>query len=173
MSFIIIEWCDGTWKSFLANQLSEKLWWEIVHFSAPKWDAFTEYYDFYMQNRWKNLILDRFLFGEQVYWKIYRKKWMSTENYNTLMELYKQNWDIAILCYLSDNKIKDIFKTRWEEFTQIKDISKIQKSYKLLMWKVKNCILYNFMITDVDTLLNNLTPYIWKNTTQHNYHLMM
>jgi thymidylate kinase len=71
--FIVIEGCDKSGKSTLANAISEKFGCKIVHFGKPKKHPATEYAEYALSNN-DNLVLDRFYLGELVYGPLLRGK---------------------------------------------------------------------------------------------------
>lgn len=63
----ILEGCDGSGKTTVANQLSKLLDAEIIHCSQYTPNDFYFFHDVAMAAREKNIIADRFCYGQFVY----------------------------------------------------------------------------------------------------------
>lgn len=146
--FIIIEWCDGTWKTTLVNFVQEKTWFEIVKFSQPKTkNPYKEYLDFIKQNRDKDLILDRFWIWETIYWPLYRGKWLKQEEIKALKKLTAR--DLYIITYTDNKNILEVFKNRGEDFTKPEHIEKINWDFFRFLhnnFRINYRLMYDFNI---------------------------
>ena len=159
---IIIEWCDKTGKTTLANYLSESLWMKIVKFSAPKVeDVFWSYQTFFgtvKENKKKavndNIIVDRSRIGEAVYWPIYRKKGLKKFQIKRLDEACKINNDLIIRCDTDKWTIKKKFIEDKEDFAQAKDIGRIQRYFlKVMKWLKTTVIQYDWKLSNMDSIV--------------------
>ena len=159
---IIIEWCDKTGKTTLANYLSESLWMKIVKFSAQNVeDVFWSYQTFLgkvKENKKKavndNIIVDRSRIGEAVYWPIYRKKGLKKFQIKRLDEACKINNDLIIRCDTDKWTIKKKFIEDKEDFAQAKDIGRIQRYFlKVMKWLKTTVIQYDWKLSNMDSIV--------------------
>lgn len=154
---ISVEGCDKTWKSTLVAELVKELKLNVIKTNAPKTDnPFEEYMEVIRDTERKNVILDRFFVGENVYGPIYRDKWLTEEQFNTLSDLTKK--DIHILCQTDVPTIIQKFREDGEEFTKEEDVEQIvqkfQEEYKKLDWMV---FIYDYKKNTIEQLLAPIT----------------
>lgn len=167
---IFLEWTDGTWKTTLAEKLSEKTWWPIVKFSQPKTDnptkEFLEYYDpenpLYI---WDNVIVDRCWISETIYGPM---KWRPTMYMKDKKKFIKATKDdLYIICHTKPSNIKHVFETRWEDYIDFEEAKIINQKYLnryKTLWKHLYMLLYNFKVDwkDMDKYYNNYIKHnIW------------
>ena len=128
MSVIIIEGCDKTGKTTLANKLSSQLGYEIVKCGQPIGDPYEEYVNKLLEH--DKIIFDRFLYGELVYGPLYRKKSQLSDTQIYNLELLLRARDATLIhCKAEKSFIEKKFKSENEDFVQVKDIDKILSSY--------------------------------------------
>lgn len=168
---IIVDWCDWTWKTTLVNELLKQLPdYRVVKFSQPKTDnPFEEwiwYYQPWHKNYiWDNVILDRCRMSEVIYWKVLKRKNQLTKAQINEF-LYLTQWFVYIVshCYLET--IQQVFNTRWEDFIDINQASRVnylyKKLYTLYWWE--NRLLYNFKKD-----WKNLQKYVKKILKKNNF----
>lgn len=120
---IIIEGCDKTGKTTLANSLNKKLGFDIVKFNQPKTDnPYFEYMSF-LEKVDNPKIVDRFHVGEFVYPVIYNRPMVLTRRHFRIIDLSLQTLGaIKILASTNVEFIKNKFKKDGEEVNKIQDI---------------------------------------------------
>lgn len=142
---IIIDWCDGTWKTTLANIIREELPdnREIIHFSYPKTDnAFTEFKPAYEANEFA--IFDRSWLDEMIYsWIKWRRKFTEDE-----VKFFQESTkdDIYIICVTDIENIKKAFAERWEDYINQDEANLVNEFFRNnaeeLIWS-DNVIFYD------------------------------
>jgi len=156
-----IEWIDKTWKSTLVKYLRVELNLLVVKFSQPKTeDAFSEYIEFFWtvkdnkkETRNDNIICDRSRIWENVYWPVYRKKWLKKFQIKKLDESCKANWDLIIRCSTDKWMIKKKFKEDNETFAQLKDVWRLERYFrKTLKWLKTTVIEYDRQLWNMESI---------------------
>lgn len=152
---IILEGCDKTGKTTLAEYLRDKHKYEIVKCSQPKGDPFLEYIH-KLKKAGKNVVFDRFHLGEEVYGPIYRgKSGLTKDSFASIEDYANKLGAVMILCTDTPQHIINRFKTENETFTQEKDVRNIVDTYAQLFIKSKiKTKKYHIMMTPHDLLKN-------------------
>ncbi len=158
---IHVEWCDKTGKTTLIKYLQDNLWWEVVKFSQPKTkNPFQEYKDFLLESQGKNLILDRSWLWENVYWPIYRNKWLTPEHFEILDDICESNNDLFIITHQDVETVSKNFVIDWETFTKDEHIKPIIDQF-IEEWSKLNTtkMLYNYKLQNLDSILDLVTSW--------------
>ena len=121
MRLVILEGCDRTGKTTLANQLVERHSFKYIHCGQPKGDLYEEYMQILqdIEKEGVDTVIDRFVYGEFVYGPLYRGEAALDEQQLRNIELKALSLN-AMLIYCVDeaeNIIKR-FKTAGEDFAR-------------------------------------------------------
>lgn len=100
---IILEGCDGTGKTTLANQLSKLLDAKIIHCSTTTPNTFDYFMDIVKAGETTHIIADRFCYGQFVYQDEYDRP--LGHNGNSLDELHK------LEAYMAKYPVKLVYVT--------------------------------------------------------------
>jgi dephospho-CoA kinase len=129
MTHIILEGCDLTGKTTLANYLSEKLHYPIVKFSSPKNDPYESYVNALMTAQ--PTIFDRLYIGECVYGPIKRSKsYLSNERVMEIETLASQFETFNIYTVDTTENIKERYKERGDSYINEDEIESIVSEYE-------------------------------------------
>lgn len=137
---IIIEGCDKTGKTTLANRLSEMLEMPIKKFSAPTGDPFPEYMKFLIDTKQPHII-DRFYLGENVYGPLKRGASQLDFRRNRIIEMTcKLLGTFNILADGDVETIAEAFEKEKETFVTAEEIPQIVQGFRkqvvdsMLIW---------------------------------------
>lgn len=142
---IIIEGPDGAGKSTLANLLSIKTGYPIIHRSNPKTDEEKKrMFDMYLQDAKSDLcmIYDRFLYSELVYGPIMRDT--SCLNFEQMYEVEVELEKTGAIIIVCNNKITKLWEAcldRGETYIKSIDVLKeISNAYTMLFEDINHLI---------------------------------
>ena len=152
----ILEGYDGTGKTTLSKKIAEKDSAEYRHFDssiAKDKNAFNVFKSIIEEAKHKNIVCDRFMYGQFVY-QGEKERTLSVNELNWLEQALDNGYTTIILCKCSIPSIQWTQYTRGEE---IEDWSVIEER----MLKFENLMPYGHKIytlgeTDVD--------FLWKNS---------
>jgi len=141
---IILEGCDKTGKTTLANKLFERTDFKMYKSSQPKKPPYEEYMEMLDIIGKEDAIIDRFHLGEMVYGPIYRGKSNLTNiQFKYIEDRLKKLKTVVIYCSDDSTKIAKRFKKDKEEFTKEQDIVDILLRYYEIIKKSTLPILHH------------------------------
>lgn len=152
MTLVILEGENKTGKTTLATKLVNDFDFKYIKCSQPKGDPYIEYQKILKKIK-GNTVIDRFLYGEQVYGPLYRGKSMINDKQLRNIEAQMKDKN-AIIIYCSDSvkNIAERFDLEGEEFADKKKIGKALKLYSKVLKKSKLKIYRHVMLTKKDYL---------------------
>jgi len=113
---IIIEGCDKTGKSTLANELAERLNYNLVHLGVPEHEDHYQYLADLIESNKQGVIFDRFHWGDYVYGGITNKeRLLDWGEFNMLEARMAKLGAIVIYCSAPVFKIAQRFKKDGEK----------------------------------------------------------
>lgn len=138
---IYLDGCDGVGKSTLANYLSERFC--IDKFCLTK-DSEKSLVRYMQLTYLDNVVYDRTFLSEVVYPKVFgREEWLSKNDIKNLLDLYKREKCLIVICTASNSTIRDRILARGVEFIEvIKNLETIDTEYIELAHKY-NLLLVN------------------------------
>lgn len=157
---VIIEGCDKCGKTTLAKHIQDTFGFEYLHCSQPgEKGAYREYIDLLNSIGSKNVVIDRFHIGEEVYGPIYRgKSGLSEGQFREIeAEINKKN-GILIYCYDSDKNISKRFDEYGETFSKKQKIKEMLNLYFSALKKSK-LIKYRHKMKSNKDLISNKEIY--------------
>lgn len=138
---IYLDGCDGVGKSTLANYLSERFC--IDKFCLTK-DSEKSIDRYKSLTHLDNVVYDRTFLSEVVYPEIFgREEWLSENDIEYLLDCYRKEKCLIVICTASNETIRDRILARGVEFFEvIKNIANINTKYRELAMKY-NLLLVN------------------------------
>lgn len=134
---IIIEGCDCTGKSSLAEYLSGKFRTMKYHFSKPKGKAYDEYIEF-IEELNCDMVVDRYYLGEEVYGPVWRGKSSLTPwEFMDIEHKLTPFRPLGIFCHTDVESIISGFKTRGEALTKPEEVPQIVSLFEAAVKKSK------------------------------------
>lgn len=124
---IVLEGCDGSGKTTLANKLAAILDAEIIHCTTETPNDYSFFSQIIAMAEKRNIIADRFCYGQFVYQKPEERKLDSVDLYH--LELYMMNTGARVLYVDCDEPIlKKRLGNRGE--VTMKPIREIRRAYE-------------------------------------------
>lgn len=129
---IILEGCDATGKSTLAEELSKVTGFGVFKGSSFEIselgaDGMYEYMLELLSN--DNIIIDRFMHSNIVYGNLFGYPTMSTEQYENILEKIDNTNSLVVYLHASEYDIKERLAIRGDDRIKEKDIVSIMDSY--------------------------------------------
>lgn len=136
MAIIVLEGCDCSGKSTFAQQLAEKLGYEIVKGSSFEiselgQDGMFEHMSKLLDR--ENIIIDRFLYSNLVYGSLFDYPMMTPDQYDSLVEKLDEK---AFLVYMYAHKDKLAYRmsNRGDDMIKVENIENILALYNTEMF---------------------------------------
>ncbi|MEK4907477.1 hypothetical protein CHH57_02180 [Niallia circulans] len=138
MEMIILEGNECCFKSTVASKLNEKLDYPIIKgssFELAQCNNEELYKHFIEFAKNKNVIMDRFIYSNQVYATLYKDYAILTDTQRKSIE--EMVFDKAKVYYLyaPDEVIKKRIKSRGDEYVELDMVSKISEMYEQVMFQ--------------------------------------
>lgn len=135
---IILEGNECCFKSTVASKLNEKLDYPIIKgssFELAQCNNEELYKHFIEFAKNKNVIMDRFIYSNQVYATLYKDYAILTDTQRKSIE--EMVFDKAKVYYLyaPDEVIKKRIKSRGDEYVELDMVSKISEMYEQVMFQ--------------------------------------
>jgi len=135
---IILEGNECCFKSTVASKLNEKLGYPIIKgssFELAQCNNEELYKHFIEFAKNKNVIMDRFIYSNQVYATLYKDYAILTDTQRKSIE--EMVFDKAKVYYLyaPDEVIKKRIKSRGDEYVELDMVSKISEMYEQVMFQ--------------------------------------
>lgn len=111
---IVLEGCDGTGKTTLANQLANLLDAEIIHCTKETPNTYTFFHGIIEASKTRNIIADRFMYGQFVYQKEEDRPLNEKARYNLEVELLAANGSVVFVTAPED-EVRKRLSSRGEE----------------------------------------------------------
>lgn len=157
---IILEGCDKTGKTTLADILVKKFGFKKVVSGPPTGDPYVDYVKKLKSAR-QNTVFDRLCYGELVYGPIYRgKSLINQEKLRNLELLAMAKNTIVIFCHDNVKNLSRRFKRDGEKFSKMTDIKKISSSFKEIMRDCRLPVIHHQIGTNDLTRGNKLKKII-------------
>lgn len=155
---IVLEGCDKTGKTTLAQQLGHRLGWDIVAFGPPKTkNPYAEYMRFF-QGLDKDVVLDRFHAGEFVYPVVYNRTTnMTRRHFRTIDLMLKTMSATVIHCHTQD---KEFLREKFREEEELNSQSKIQLTQDLFTVYFEHVSMFQGQRFKYDIRLNNQRVFV-------------
>lgn len=102
MGLIVIEGCDGTGKTTLANLFAAVLDGEIVHCTSQTPNNYRYFDDILRLSRFKNIIADRWMYGQFVYQQPFERKLSNIER--QVLEQTMNDMGVPVILVEADEK---------------------------------------------------------------------
>ena len=112
---IILEGCDGAGKSTIARSLSQILDAEIIHCSSKTKNDFKFFFNLIEASKTRNIIADRFCYGQFVYQKPNERPLIDYHNLNTLEAELLRHGAKVIYVYAPTQEIEKRLNLRGEK----------------------------------------------------------
>jgi len=136
---IILEGCDKTGKSTLAQYIVEKYGFKLIKCSQPKkGEAYNEYTGIIekISKGKENYVIDRMHLGEEVYGPIYRgRSELTQEQFQDIEKRLNDLNTVLIYCYDREENIARRFIDDGETFTKTENIQDILDKYLVVVKK--------------------------------------
>lgn len=126
---IVLEGCDGSGKSTIASRLATILDAEIIHCSSRTPNDFTFFASICDTAKKKNIIADRFCYGQFVYQDKKDRPLLSYENLNKLEVLMLQADAKVIFVTASEDVIEQRLSSRSEKIINGMTISQVNERF--------------------------------------------
>ena len=153
---IVLEGCDGSGKTTLANKLAAILGAEIIHCTTETPNSYDFFVDIIEMSKTRNIIADRFCYGQFVYQKREDRPLRDEHNLYDL-ELEMMNAGVRVIYVDCDTEVmQGRLAQRGEE--TVKPVEKIQLAYANLFEKS----LLPIVVADTTKPELALHPF-WKN----------
>lgn len=158
--FIVIDGCDATYKTTLANKLAKKLNFPVIKgstFELSKCDNKQLFDRFLKLAQLDNVVIDRFIYSNLVYASLYSD--YAILNQSQFDEIEKLIKDKSLLIYLtSDAKtIKNRLRNRGDDYVNEDMIEKILDKYAEVMNKSSLTIhTYDTKLWDGDMIVEDI-----------------
>jgi thymidylate kinase len=132
----LLEGCDATGKTTLANSPVFSGYWKYHHgaYPSPK-DAYNAYrnllrsiLEFKAQGSIPNVVIDRMHISERVYGERYHGRWMTDSQYWHIDEMFCDVGGIVIHCHLPWENVVENWKAKLRE-EMIQDENLLKKIY--------------------------------------------
>lgn len=117
---VVIEGCDGTGKTTLANRFVEKMGARFYHCTADTPNDFEYFKEFIEESKHTHVVVDRFFYGQFVYQKPEERKLTKEELHRLELEVSENGIIIHATARCKD--IKKRLNTRKEERIDSKEI---------------------------------------------------
>ncbi len=129
---IVLEGCDGSGKTTLANKLAAILDAEIIHCTTETPNDYSFFSQIIAMAEERNIIADRFCYGQFVYQKPEERKLDSVDLYH--LELYMMKSGAKVIYVYCD---EDIIKERLDERGEIpiRPVGEILSAYSSVLSK--------------------------------------
>jgi thymidylate kinase len=130
---IVLEGCDGSGKSTLARNLSIALDAEVIHFSKETENNYQTFMSTIIRGTQKNIIADRFMYGQFVY---QTEQERIAKGWLTLNELRHLEWALAytgarvIHVTAPSEVISDRLKERNEVIIKALSIEQVKEGFR-------------------------------------------
>ena len=129
---IVLEGCDGSGKTTLANKLAAILDAEIIHCTTETPNDYSFFSQIIAMAEKRNIIADRFCYGQFVYQKPEERKLDSVDLYH--LELYMMNTGAKVIyVYCDEDTIKERLDKRGE--IPIRPVGEILSTYSSVFSK--------------------------------------
>lgn len=129
---IVLEGCDGSGKTTLANKLAAILDAEIIHCTTDTPNDYSFFSQIIAMAEKRNIIADRFCYGQFVYQKPEERKLDSVDLYH--LELYMMNTGAKVIyVYCDENIVKERLDSRGE--IPIRPVGEILSTYSSVLSK--------------------------------------
>lgn len=146
---IVLEGCDGSGKSTLACSLSRLLDAEIIHCSSTTPNTKEFFEEIIEASRTRNIIADRFCYGQFVYQPIGERPLGNIGDLNMLEVKMLDAGAKVVWVHASDETIEQRLKYRNETVINGLDIRDVQSKFRELFEEYSLfCNTYNFWNTD-------------------------
>lgn len=135
---IILEGNECCFKSTVASKLSEKSGYPIIKGSSFELSQCTnkELYEHFINfSNNDNVIMDRFIYSNQVYATLYRDFAILTKDQRRHIEKLVFDKSIVYYLYAPDEVIKKRIKSRGDEYVELDMVSKISEMYEQVMFQ--------------------------------------
>lgn len=135
---IILEGNECCFKSTVANKLNEKLGYPIIKGSSfelaqcNNQELYRHFIEFAKNN---NVIMDRFIYSNQVYATLYKDYAILTDNQRKRIEELVFDKAKVYYLYASDETIQSRIKERGDEYVELEMVSKINDLYEPVMFQ--------------------------------------
>lgn len=133
---IILEGCDCTGKTTVAEKLSKKTGFEIVKGSSFEISQLDNMFEYMMNLLKKDVIIDRFYFSNLVYGDKYGYPMMKNYEYKELAWASRNS--LVIYLYAPSITIKQRMIERGDDMISYKDIEDILRRYEEALYQY-NC----------------------------------
>lgn len=126
---VVLEGCDGSGKSTLAKGLAQILGAEIIHCSTHTPNTYTFFKDIIKASKHKNIIADRFCYGQFVY-QDEDNRWMTEEGLKRIEVLMLEANASVVFVKADVVEIKARLKDRGEELINGLTVEQIQERFE-------------------------------------------
>ncbi|MBI2020109.1 hypothetical protein HYS94_01695 [Candidatus Daviesbacteria bacterium] len=151
---IIITGCDKTGKSFLARELSKRLYFPVINRLVPKQNIFIECIDTLTELK-SPMIIDRFHIDEEVYGPIKRgKSRFDFRQYKIIELLMLMLKTVNVYCIDSESSIQSrINLSKENEYISSNEVNIILRSYD-------NCLRTSILTWNTYKLGDDISPLV-------------
>lgn len=126
---VVLEGCDGSGKSTLAKGLAQILGAEVIHCSTHTPNTYTFFKDIIEVSKHKNIIADRFCYGQFVY-QDEDNRWMEEEGLKKIEVLMLEANASVVFVKADVDEIKARLKGRGEELINGLTIEQVQERFE-------------------------------------------